>query len=220
MTAPTRYLLESCWTELLTPLGCSVEECRDVFAQIVERYSSPERYYHNLDHIAAVLETTAELCPPEANRTALLLAAWFHDFVYEPRSPRNETMSAVHACQVLKPLRVTQPLLAEMERLILLTQTHQTTPDDRVGQALIDADLAILGAPQPAYDRYADAIRREYAWVPDEPYRAGRRQVLESFLKRPRIYFTDEMFTRAETRARGNLRREIASLAEPGLSSG
>jgi predicted metal-dependent HD superfamily phosphohydrolase len=99
----------------------------------------------------------------------------------------------------------------EAARLILLTRTHEAGPDDRAGRTLLDADLAVLSADEPAYDAYADAIRREYAWVPEADYRAGRRRVLERFLVRPRIYFTMEM-AEAEPKARANLRREIGRL--------
>jgi predicted metal-dependent HD superfamily phosphohydrolase len=77
---------------------------------------------------------------------------------------------------------------------------------------LLDADLAVLGADEAAYDRYAAAIRREYAWVPEDRYRAGRARVLEDFLGRPQVYHTAAMRSRAEDRARANLRREVAAL--------
>ena len=87
---------------------------------------------------------------------------------------------------------------------------------------LLDADLAILGASEDRYARYARDIRAEYAWVPDADYRAGRSRVLQHFLALPRIYFTDVMFEEGEQRARANLRfhyhyvtaREMYNLAK------
>jgi predicted metal-dependent HD superfamily phosphohydrolase len=61
------------------------------------------------------------------------------------------------------------------------------------------------------YDAYAEAIRREYDWVPEEAYRTGRAAVLERFLTRPRLYHTAAMTTH-EPAARANLRREIERL--------
>ncbi len=101
--------------------------------------------------------------------------------------------------------------------MILLTKAHHAEPDDRDGQVLLDADLAILGAEESRYDEYAAAIRREYAWVPDEAYRTGRRGVLETFLKKPRIYFTDTLFFLREERARKNLAKEIERLSRDSL---
>src|SRR5947209_4025145 len=89
-----------------------------------------------------------------------------------------------------RPVGADAPLLDEVARLVLLTKTHATGPDDRSGQALLDADLAVLGADPADYDRYAADIRREYAWVPEDAYRDGRRRVLEGFLRRPRLFQT------------------------------
>ena len=84
---------------------------------------------------------------------------------------------------------------------------------DGPGCALLDADLAILGAASDEYDRYAAAIRREYAWVDENAYRAGRSQVLQGFLHRPCIFHTADWAARAENPARCNLQREIDALA-------
>lgn len=199
------------WTRLLTALNCPAGAIAPAFADLCERYSAAERHYHTLDHIRAVLDMVRTLGGAE-EMPALLLAAWFHDVIYDSRAHDNEEKSAVHARLVLQPLEVSPPILAETERLILLTKTHSPTPGDGPGAILADADLAILAAPESEYDSYAQAIRREYAWVPEASYREGRRAVLEHFLRRPRIYTMEEMFTRLETAARNNIRREMAAL--------
>ena len=95
--------------------------------------------------------------------------------------------------------------------LILKTKTH-SAGDDADAQVLLDADLAILGAGEPAYRIYAEQIRQEYAWVPESEYRTGRQRVLQTFLDRPRIY---HVLSRREAAARRNLAAEIARLAFP-----
>ena len=89
---------------------------------------------------------------------------------------------------------------------------HRAASEDRDGQVLLDADLAILGATAERYAAYSQAICQEYAWVPEEQYRSGRRQVLEGFLRRERLYYLDEMHAALETQARQNLADEIAAL--------
>ena len=93
--------------------------------------------------------------------------------------------------------------------LILKTKTHEAG-SDADAQVLIDADLAILGADDPSYRAYAKQIRQEYDWVPEPEFRSGRRQVLERFLSRPRIF---HFLTNLETPARRNIAAEIARLA-------
>jgi hypothetical protein len=90
-----------------------------------------------------------------------------------------------------------------------MTKTHDAG-DDVDAKVLLDADLSILGADESEYQAYAENIRREYAWVPESDYRKGRRQVLERFLSRPRIF---HFLSKLEGPARQNLAEEIARLS-------
>jgi predicted metal-dependent HD superfamily phosphohydrolase len=212
VTAADLDLLAAEWGRLLSPFGAHPARVRGAFAELTRRYGEPHRHYHTLDHVAEVLRGVRRLCPDADARPELLLAGWFHDVVYDTHASDNEARSAEHAGFILVPLGVPGPVLEETARLILLTQSHTTAGDDSTGQVLLDSDLAVLAADEPAYDSYARAIRREYDWVPGERYREGRRRALEAFLGRPRIYATEVMFATGEARARANLRREIASL--------
>jgi predicted metal-dependent HD superfamily phosphohydrolase len=55
-------------------------------------------------------------------------------------------------------------------------------------------------------------VRREYGWVPDALWTAGRRQVLAGFLARPTIYATPQFRASHEAAARRNLAEAIARL--------
>jgi predicted metal-dependent HD superfamily phosphohydrolase len=205
--------LQNTWADLLARHGYCAATGRATFDDLARCYGAPERHYHTLDHIGAVLETVRSLNGGPAD-PALEFAVWFHDVVYDTHATDNEERSADHAAAVLSNLRIAKNVIAEIRRLILLTKTHQTAAEDGTGHILLDADLAILGTPAAEYDRYAAAIRREYAWVPDADYRRGRRRVLEQFLTRPRLYFTEALRVQRESAARDNLRREIVALTE------
>jgi predicted metal-dependent HD superfamily phosphohydrolase len=203
------------WDALLGPFGCSADARRQAFADLVSRYGTPDRHYHTLRHIASVLDALPGDPVTGEHAAALRLAAWFHDAVYDTRADDNEQRSAASAGSVLRALAVPECVVKETGRLILLTKTHRTTAADTAGKHLIDADLAVFGAPVAEYDAYAGAIRREYAWVPEAAYRAGRRRVLERFLGRTRIYLTEGSAGREEV-ARRNLARELAALGAGG----
>ncbi len=177
-----------------------------MFEELVERYSSGSRHYHTLKHIDAMLELL-----PQAS-TALALAVWFHDAVYDTRAADNEERSADLAEAMLQQLYIPPMIRTETGRLILLTERHEAVADDMDGTQLLDADLTILGAAQDEYDQYATAIRQEYEWVTIDDYRRGRKRILENFLLRKWFYFTDAMREQREVKARENLRREIALL--------
>jgi predicted metal-dependent HD superfamily phosphohydrolase len=176
---------------------------------LVERYSSQGRFYHTLEHIREMLEVLSFLKDLAGDFGAVCFAAWFHDSVYDTHASDNEEKSAAYAAQVLGDLGLGRRRPEEVCRLILLTKNHLASLDDLTGQVLLDADLAILGSAEERYDQYARAIRQEFAWVPNEDYRAGRTQVLSAFLRRERIYCTEDMRMRYESQARENLLREI-----------
>ena len=102
--------------------------------------------------VASVLARLLPLTPSPSQ--PLCLAAWLHDVIYDSRASDNEERSAEYAHNVLKRLGVSRDVREEVARLILLTRTHETSPDDTDGQILLDADLAILGEDEAAYDAY------------------------------------------------------------------
>jgi predicted metal-dependent HD superfamily phosphohydrolase len=195
----------------LSELGAAPGAADELFTDLECRYSTPDRHYHTLDHVGAVLAVLWLLSEP-GPAAELLLAGWLHDVVYDTKATDNEEQSAVYARRVLGGLGVAPVVVDETARLILLTKSHACAEGDATGAILLDADLAILSTAEDVYDCYAHAIRAEYAWVPEADYRAGRRRVLEGFLARPRIYHTAAFAKTRQDRARANLRREIASL--------
>jgi predicted metal-dependent HD superfamily phosphohydrolase len=204
-----RAALTNHWSRQFAAESAGAAEA--VFTDLVRRYGEPGRHYHTLDHIASVLDTISLIEPDPS--PALLLAVWLHDVVYESRADDNEERSADYVRALPAALAVPVAVREEAARLILLTKTHIAEPHDRTGQVLLDADLSILAAEPAIYSCYATAIRREYAWVAEADYRAGRMAVLQRFLARPWIYFTPRMRQHAEDRARANLADEIVQLS-------
>jgi predicted metal-dependent HD superfamily phosphohydrolase len=178
---------------------------------LIGRWSEPQRQYHTVAHLTAVLDVVdqfAELAPhPERVR----LAAWMHDAVYDPRAlgDANERDSAEFAEGLLVTLGVPDETAAEVARLVGLTAGHATEEDDPDGELLCDADLAVLAGDDEAYAAYTAAIRREYAHVPDEDFKAGRAQVLKALLELPSIYRLPPLREQWEAKARANLEREL-----------
>jgi predicted metal-dependent HD superfamily phosphohydrolase len=78
---------------------------------------------------------------------------------------------------------------------------------------MVSIDLSILGAEPARYRAYSDAIRQEYAHVPDELFRKGRTSVLEQLLLAEPL-FPDARFRAAfERQARSNMSAEIDRLS-------
>lgn len=218
MVSPERLAaMQNAWVKALEKYRVEPAQGYPIFDVLVTSYTAPERHYHNLEHLAEMFRVVDRLSASVEDPPALHLAVWFHDAVYDSRAKDNEKRSGELTVDLLGPIGVPASTIDRIARMIWATQhTAGSQPpalhDTRV---LLDADLAILGASEDRYARYARDIREEYAWVPDADYRAGRARVLQHFLAMPRIYFTDVMFEEGEQRARANLRAEIASLQAP-----
>lgn len=201
------------WQTLLQPLSVETELGQRVLVDLVTKYSSANRVYHNLKHIEQVLGVIDTLQGWSINFTVLQFAAWFHDVIYDTKVKNNEERSAEYAERVLKLFKLPQATIEQIKSLILTTKNQQALLTDRDSQILIDADLAILGSSEQEYQEYAQAIRQEYNWIPEREYRLGRKQILQNFLQRDKIYATERLFTALEEKARQNMLAEVATLS-------
>ena len=202
------------WASLTERLELPEAEAAALYTDLTARYSAPGRVYHNLVHVHAILGTLDILASQylTADTTALELAAWYHDVIYDTTKSDNEQRSADFMVQALRGFGIPDTIVTDASRLIELTAAHAPLAGDIAGSVLIDADLSILGAPTDVYDDYARSIRGEYSWVAPADYQTGRARVLENFLARERIYLTGLMFEDREVAARANLARELADL--------
>lgn len=181
---------------------------------LIERWSEPHRRYHTLDHLAVMLGVIDEHAALADDPSAVRLAAWFHDAIYEPFAPDNEERSAALACSTLPELGVSADRVSEVARLVRLTAGHSVADGDRNGALLADADLAILAAEPAVYARYAAAVREEYAAVAEDAFRSGRAQILGSFLAKPDLFRVVPARAEWTARAHDNLRAEITTLLD------
>ena len=185
---------------------------------LLARWAEPQRRYHTVDHLRAVLDRIDELADlgGEGGELELVrLAAWFHDAVYRPDRSENEERSAVLAEKALTEAGLTVHEVAEVARLVRLTVSHDPDDGDINGEALCDADLAILASAPDTYARYTAAVREEYAFVPEDAFREGRAAILRHLLSLPRLFRTPYGAAAWESAARGNMERELKGLTTP-----
>ena len=177
-------------------------------------YDEPGRRYHGSGHLAEVLARLDELrgAGTSFEELPVTLATWFHDSVYDGERDAEER-SAVWAEDALAG-HVEPPVVAEVARLVRLTETHRPEDADANGCALSDADLAILATGPERYAEYRAAIRDEYAHLDPEEFRKGRAQVLRHLLETDTIFHTAYARDAWEAIARANLEAELLELAE------
>lgn len=190
----------------------SSADLRDVEASgrdLLRRWAEPHRHYHGVEHLRSVLRHLERLGTHALDADACMLAAWFHDAVYDGRPGEDERASAELGRDVLSGLDVAADRVAEVVRLVELTATHAPAADDVNGAVLCDADLAILGSPPREYAAYVAAVRAEYAHVPDAEFRNGRTAVLRHLLARDPLYSTTTARDLWEVAARRNMTTEL-----------
>jgi predicted metal-dependent HD superfamily phosphohydrolase len=216
MVSPERLdALQRQWVRLLDRFAVPPADAYPPFDRLAAAYTEPHRHYHTLEHLAEMFRVVGRLAGDCRNPTAVQLAVWYHDIVYDPRATDNEAASAATARDELRRLGVPPETVARVGDLIDATGHLAADPpaDDPDEVVLRDADLAILGASEARYRRYAADTRREYAHVPDADYRRGRAAVLERFQARESIYRHPVMRADGEGSARRNLRAELHELA-------
>jgi len=200
------------WNDLLSSYTSDQSFQDQLFKLVKEKYSESGRFYHNLNHVKQLLNLFESLNNQIQESNAVRFSIWFHDVVYDTERNDNEEESARLAVETLGELNINFETLGFVGQLILATKSHVGHNLSQDGKLFLDLDLAILGMSQDIYEKYSRAIREEYSWVPEQTYGKRRREILEGFLDRETIYFTNIMKDRFEEQARKNIRSEIQSL--------
>lgn len=189
------------------------------FSFIVSKYSEKHRYYHNLTHIQTLLQYTNQYASQLKNIQAVKWAVWFHDIIYDPQSKENEVKSnEVWLSFAQETENIDKTTLNLVQSMIVGSTTHslENLPksilleNDQDILYFFDFDLSILSSEPEEYQNYAEAIRKEYAYAPDELYKQGRIIVLERFLSR-KIYHSP-VFSLLEAKAKNNIQSELMKL--------
>lgn len=202
--------LQGRWKELWQRCGARGEG-KEEYDELVALYGEPQRAYHNLVHIAHVLRELDQAKSLLENQEQVEMGLWYHDSIYNTRKKDNVEKSTALAQQRLSRAGVRPSFIEGVTALILPTE-HQVIPSTADGKHLVDMDLSILGKPELEFDEYELDIREEYAWVPEEQFKVGRRAILHGFLEREHIYSTDFFRQRYEIQAQKNIERSMAQL--------
>ncbi|MHC5055531.1 MAG: HD domain-containing protein [Planctomycetota bacterium] len=207
-----RSRLGARWLDLLGRLGAREDEALRLFERVADAYSGGARRHHDLRHVEEVLEALRSHPGRVADRDALEAAALFHDIVYDPEAEDNEERSAELAARELRALGVAEERALAVHDLVAATKPGLAREPTGDAAVLVDADMSVLGADEARYDKYARAIRGEYAFLPSGDFKEGRTAFLRTLLSQAHIFNTSWFRERLEAGARANVAREIARL--------
>lgn len=149
---------------------------------VAGRWSERHRAWHGSRHLLPMLEEILITSSGE-DRDILLLAALYHDAIYDPRASDNEEASArlleAHAKDPSSP--VISRALA-----IIRASAWSSQPEDALTQHFFDLDTRQLADDCPLGERlaYEQAIFREYQFTPWATYLVKRREFLDGWAAR------------------------------------
>jgi predicted metal-dependent HD superfamily phosphohydrolase len=183
------------------------------WSEIDKAYTHKSRYYHNLNHLGALLDELERVKDQIKDWETTVFTIFYHDFVYNPLRSNNEEKSAIRAAARLTDIGFPKERILQCVDAINATKSHAVRDSNDINY-FTDADLSILGSPYETYELYFHNIRQEYSWFPDIIYLPGRKKVLHQFLQKDRIFKTEFFFSKYELQARVNLERELRLLDE------
>lgn len=202
------------WSNLCYEISNDKHLVLKLWSEIESNYSKKSRYYHSLTHIKDMLNWSAKVMNVINDNISFLFALWYHDIVYKAFKNNNEEKSAELAKNRLQALGLAPNKIQRIGLLINSTKKHEVLINDNTfdNHYLLDIDLSILGANWDTYKKYCTDIRKEYSIYPTFIYNKERKRVLQNFLKRDTLFFTDYFKAKLEEKARNNIKRELELL--------
>lgn len=185
-----------------------------LFMTVMARYNELGRAYHNTVHLVEglrILDLIKHHATSERNFLLVQFAWWYHDIIYSTQSAGSERKSADLAKATLLKSGLCESEAQFVHDVIMATE-HTTRVKSIDVALIVDADLAILGAPEVRFAQYSNAVRQEYQNVEDKFYRQARLRVLSEFAERSVLYRIPEIRKALQKRAFSNLNSAITAL--------
>lgn len=208
----TKKVLEARFEALVTRLG-GRDPGGQVGVALLSAWSSPERRYHDTEHLGECLVALGDVHGEDEDRDVAELALFYHDAVYDPRGPGSEAKSQELLWRDAKALAISDHVAERAAELVGATAHTGLAggAKDPLTGPVLDADLSGLARDPYGFLDYEDGVREEYMHVPDELFFEARGRFLRGLLARPELYVTPTGAALYEARARTNLTALLAS---------
>ncbi|NML21926.1 hypothetical protein HHL16_13640 [Pseudoflavitalea sp. G-6-1-2] len=202
------------WNSLTAGYAVEPSLAASCIQQVEQAYAGRKRFYHNAEHILALLKLSSEYRHQLKAPLLVDFAIVYHDLVYRV-GVDNEALSAYHAGMRLAEIGMSEQEVSLVKLYIEATKHHRIPENLEYASDLayfLDFDMSILGAPWNEYESYAAKVRKEYSVFPDFLYKPGRKKFLEQCLAAPVIFHTPEFHQKFDTAARSNMQKELQYL--------
>lgn len=153
------------------------------FNKIQQSWTEPHRFYHTEQHLAKLLRGIEEIYQKkeitQEERKILLLAAYYHDIVYDPTKTDNEEKSVeVFLADVQSMTHADH--ITRVKTIILDTKNHQ--PQDKLSKVFSELDMRVVTHSDfSELLQWEQQIFKEYQHLDYDLYRMGRLHLLRQF---------------------------------------
>jgi len=186
------------------------------FGKLMSAYSDSKRFYHTIRHIVNSLDSYEEAKHLMKNPEEVLFSLFYHDSTMNQKSRVDEERSAQVAYSACKNAMLSEEFATNVKNNILATK-HNCKPLTMDAMLTADIDLVILGSSPEEFNKYDAKIQNEFDWVPRNKYQKERALVLEHFLQKDQIYYSDFFKEKYEAQARINLACAIGKLRDKSI---
>ena len=151
--------------------------------EMIYKWNEKHRFYHDINHLISVLkEIENSIYFKDLNineKHSLLLAAFFHDIVYNPKKKDNEDQSI----QIfLRSFNNKDPKMRDKVCKLIEITKYRKRPSDKLERMFWDADNAGFKKGYNEILKNEKLIRREYSFLDSKKYKEKRIAFLESNL--------------------------------------
>jgi pantetheine-phosphate adenylyltransferase len=171
------WIISNCGPRLAE--ACGEPEVSRVAHDLALRWTERQRDWHGAEHLRSLVEAFDAISTGE-KKTVLVLAALFHDAVYDPTRNDNEDCSA--ALLERAAMAPESVLIRKTCDLIRATKWNGK-PMDSLTQEFFEFDAGQLGSEISVSERmaYERAIFKEYQFHAWPAYRVGRLEFLKTW---------------------------------------
>ena len=177
----------------------------DPIFRLISGFQS-QRPYHNLNYIQGCLDELDGVRDEIMFPNEMECAIWFQDLICEIGTVSSKKRSALLAASYVH--RKGEQFCNNVSDLIMATRHTKKVKGD--AKYMADIDLSILG--KSYFEKSEKAQREEHFFINEDSYRNGRIHILNSYLKRKPIFYTDHFQYLYENTAKANIEAEIQKL--------
>lgn len=154
----------------------------EFISDLYNKWNASNRYYHNIDHLTDIIKNIEKDSFFEFlniyEKRALLLAAFFHDAIYEPRKIDNEDSSIKYFKLAYKHQDDTKTINVVSD-LIEITK-YRKKPTEKLQKIFWDADNIGFVRGYDNLLKNESLIRKEFLYLPIIEYKEKRIKFLET----------------------------------------